>query len=235
MASNNRYYSSEPYNKRDRRSYSGVASKPHSRWPQNNRIELDLKQSRPNNILRLTVLNPQYQVTTEILHYAFSFYGNVVRIVLFERKSIPMAMVEYDTVPGKESFWNLESSSNCSFPSIYSCCSCTWLFKWIRLVLELQQATDWVRLDNKVSCCKQWHLQVVGLHKSRLLQPTIPIFVQRFWILTDVIWKLLPALWLTTNVLQSTCWALFQRSIHGWVFELALERAKRSVIYRTWL
>lgn len=97
MATNIRYLSSEPYNKRDRGNCIGGISKFHSRWSYS-KYDNVIKQSPPNNILRLTILNSIYPVTTETLHYAFSSYGNVLRIVLFEKEEILSAMLEFDAV-----------------------------------------------------------------------------------------------------------------------------------------
>lgn len=104
MSSNSRFHSSEPYNKRDRNNHGGV-SRYQSKWQSNNgnpnANEMDIKQSQPNNILRLTILNCCFQVTTETLHYVFSAYGNVLRIVLFFKNGFPSAMVEFDSVACK--------------------------------------------------------------------------------------------------------------------------------------
>ncbi|XP_031569272.1 heterogeneous nuclear ribonucleoprotein L-like [Actinia tenebrosa] len=55
------------------------------------------QNSPPNKILLVTIINPQYPVTTDILYTIFSKQGAVQRIVIF-RKSGLQAMVEYDTV-----------------------------------------------------------------------------------------------------------------------------------------
>lgn len=58
-----------------------------------------LKISEPNKILRIAIINPQYQLTTDSIHYIFSQYGNVVRIVIFQKTGMN-AMVEYESVEG---------------------------------------------------------------------------------------------------------------------------------------
>ncbi|XP_048586548.1 heterogeneous nuclear ribonucleoprotein L [Nematostella vectensis] len=54
-------------------------------------------ETQPNKILLITIINPQYVVTTDILHTIFSKQGMVQRIVIF-RKSGLQAMVEFDCV-----------------------------------------------------------------------------------------------------------------------------------------
>ncbi|XP_028516245.1 heterogeneous nuclear ribonucleoprotein L [Exaiptasia diaphana] len=55
------------------------------------------EDSPPNHILLVTIINPQYPVTTDILHTIFSKQGAVQRIVVF-RKSGLQAMIEFDCV-----------------------------------------------------------------------------------------------------------------------------------------
>ncbi|KXJ25793.1 Heterogeneous nuclear ribonucleoprotein L [Exaiptasia diaphana] len=57
------------------------------------------EDSPPNHILLVTIINPQYPVTTDILHTIFSKQGAVQRIVVF-RKSGLQAMIEHSHVMG---------------------------------------------------------------------------------------------------------------------------------------
>ena len=63
-----------------------------------------MKPSHPNKILRLTILEMEYEINTETLNYFFSQYGNVLRIVIFGKGGLPGAMVEYDSIEGLNKF-----------------------------------------------------------------------------------------------------------------------------------
>lgn len=104
----------EPYSKRQRRAPgSSRDSDCVGKWSRNPKFELAKvpKQSDPNYILRVTVLNPGYEVTTETLNYLFSQYGNVLRIVLFSKTGLQNAMIEFDSVEGLVNVW-LEHNEN---------------------------------------------------------------------------------------------------------------------------
>ena len=59
------------------------------------------KKSDPNSILRVVVWNSAYEVTTDTLHYLFSLYSGVLRIVLFTQNGLPNGMIEMDSVEGE--------------------------------------------------------------------------------------------------------------------------------------
>lgn len=92
-------HSSEPYKYKTRSSHNSRGTKFASKWndePRDTRI----KPSHPNFILRFTISNAYYRVTTDTLYYVFSKYGNVLRIVIFEKIGIPNGMVEFETLEG---------------------------------------------------------------------------------------------------------------------------------------
>lgn len=61
---------------------------------------MDIQKSRPNNILRIKIINAIYEVTTDTLYFIFSKYGSVQRIVMFMSAGILSAMIEFDSVNG---------------------------------------------------------------------------------------------------------------------------------------
>ena len=65
--------------------------------PSAKRPKMELEPEKPNHILLLTVLNPNYPITCEVLHTICSPIGTVNRIVIF-RKNGMQAMVEFDKV-----------------------------------------------------------------------------------------------------------------------------------------
>lgn len=52
---------------------------------------------KPNHILLLTVLNPQYPITIDVIESVCKLYGEVQRIVIFRKKGV-QAMVEFRNV-----------------------------------------------------------------------------------------------------------------------------------------
>lgn len=95
---NNRY-SNDSYIRRMRSSYNN--SKRDQKFSKDNSMrEFRLKRSQPSNVLRLVVMNACYVVTTETLHFYFTQYGNVLRIVIFEQNGIQNAMIEFDSIQG---------------------------------------------------------------------------------------------------------------------------------------
>ncbi|XP_029653548.1 heterogeneous nuclear ribonucleoprotein L-like [Octopus sinensis] len=68
-----------------------------------------------NHILLFTMLNPQYPIIVEVMHTISSPYGQVQRIVIFEKNSV-QAMVEFESV--KRAKQALHGAD------IYTCC-CT--------------------------------------------------------------------------------------------------------------
>jgi RNA recognition motif-containing protein len=104
MPSYKRSSAVEPYNKRHRTTYSNGRDSGHvEKWTKHHKFEPIKvpKQSDPNYILRVVVWNPAYEVTTETLHYLFSQYGNVLRIVLFTKNGLPNGMIEMDSIESK--------------------------------------------------------------------------------------------------------------------------------------
>jgi len=51
----------------------------------------------PNSILLITVLNILYPVTIEALHQVFSRYGNVLKIVIFEKNAGFQSLIQYSS------------------------------------------------------------------------------------------------------------------------------------------
>lgn len=63
-----------------------------------------LLYSVPNRVLKIVIHDYQIEVTTYSLYYVFSYYGLVLRIILFNKNGMKCAMVEYDSVEGKKLF-----------------------------------------------------------------------------------------------------------------------------------
>lgn len=101
MAPNKRYKSTTPYDVTLRPSNNSnrSGSRLENSIISNNE---NLKASRPNKVLRLTIQNPCEQTTTQMIFHAFSVYGRVVRIVLWNTQSLycQNGMVEYDCIEG---------------------------------------------------------------------------------------------------------------------------------------
>ncbi|GFQ66336.1 heterogeneous nuclear ribonucleoprotein L [Trichonephila clavata] len=51
-------------------------------------------EEKPNHILLITVINPAYPITTDVIHTICSPSGKVLRIVIFKKNGV-QAMVEY--------------------------------------------------------------------------------------------------------------------------------------------
>lgn len=51
----------------------------------------------PNHILLITVINPAYPITCEVIHTICQPHGKVLRIVIFKKNGI-QAMVEFDSI-----------------------------------------------------------------------------------------------------------------------------------------
>lgn len=61
------------------------------------KIEKKLNEEEPNKIILFTIINPQYAITTEVMHTICSPHGNVLRIVIFKKYGV-QAMVEFDSI-----------------------------------------------------------------------------------------------------------------------------------------
>jgi len=61
------------------------------------KIEKKAVEEEPNKIILLTIINPQYAITTDVMHTICSPHGNVCRIVIFKKYGV-QAMVEFDTI-----------------------------------------------------------------------------------------------------------------------------------------
>ncbi|KAK8385409.1 hypothetical protein O3P69_016316 [Scylla paramamosain] len=51
----------------------------------------------PNHVLLMTILNPAYPITVDVIHTICQPYGNVLRIVIFKKNGV-QAMVEFDGI-----------------------------------------------------------------------------------------------------------------------------------------
>lgn len=102
-----RSHHGEPYHKRSRTSYQYSSDSEYStKWSKLRKFDTiktpkPIKASEPNSILRVTIWDPAYEVTTETLYYLFSQYGMVIRIVLFMKNGLPNGMIEMDSVEGE--------------------------------------------------------------------------------------------------------------------------------------
>jgi len=72
----------------------------------------------PNHILLFTILNPQYAITTDVIHKITGPYGQVQRIVIFKKNGV-QAMVEFDSVDSAQ-----RAKQSLNGADIYSGC-CT--------------------------------------------------------------------------------------------------------------
>lgn len=54
-------------------------------------------EEKPNHILLITVMNPAYPITTDVIHTICSPSGKVLRIVIFKKNGV-QAMVEFDSL-----------------------------------------------------------------------------------------------------------------------------------------
>ncbi|XP_071520730.1 heterogeneous nuclear ribonucleoprotein L isoform X5 [Panulirus ornatus] len=52
---------------------------------------------QPNHVLLMTILNPAYPITVDVVHTICQPYGNVLRIVIFKKNGV-QAMVEFDGI-----------------------------------------------------------------------------------------------------------------------------------------
>lgn len=51
----------------------------------------------PNHVILMTIINPAYPITVDVIHTICQPYGNVLRIVIFKKNGV-QCMVEYETV-----------------------------------------------------------------------------------------------------------------------------------------
>ncbi|XP_035214081.1 heterogeneous nuclear ribonucleoprotein L-like isoform X2 [Stegodyphus dumicola] len=58
-------------------------------------------EEKPNHILLITVINPAYPITTDVIHTICSPSGKVLRIVIFKKNGV-QAMVEFDSLEAAE-------------------------------------------------------------------------------------------------------------------------------------
>ncbi|XP_066953931.1 heterogeneous nuclear ribonucleoprotein L isoform X20 [Macrobrachium rosenbergii] len=70
----------------------------------------------PNHILLMTILNPAYPITVDVIHTICQPFGNVLRIVIFKKNGV-QAMVEFDGVEtatrAKENLQGADIYSGC--------------------------------------------------------------------------------------------------------------------------
>ena len=95
----------EPYYKRSKTMYNRAKDSEFiPKWGRPRKFDTPMKapkKSDPNSILRVVVWNSAYEVTTDTLHYLFSQYSSVLRIVLFTQNGLPNGMIEMDSVEGE--------------------------------------------------------------------------------------------------------------------------------------
>lgn len=86
------YDSEGSYNKRMRTdvNYSGS----NERFGDNPRRK---EPEKPNHILLLTVVNPAYPITVDVIQSVCKLYGEVIRIVIFRKRGV-QAMVEFNNI-----------------------------------------------------------------------------------------------------------------------------------------
>ncbi|XP_014661989.1 PREDICTED: heterogeneous nuclear ribonucleoprotein L-like isoform X2 [Priapulus caudatus] len=57
----------------------------------------DFEKNKPNQVLLMTILNPAYPITTDVVQKICAQFGEVQRIVIFKKNGV-QAMVEFDSV-----------------------------------------------------------------------------------------------------------------------------------------
>ncbi|XP_064484874.1 heterogeneous nuclear ribonucleoprotein L-like isoform X2 [Ornithodoros turicata] len=74
------------------------------------------EEENPNHILLMTILNPAYPITVDVIHTISSPSGKVLRIVIFKKNGV-QAMVEFDSVDSatraKQSLHGADIYSGC--------------------------------------------------------------------------------------------------------------------------
>lgn len=76
----------------------------------------DMEPEKPNHIILITIMNPAYPITVDVLHTICSPNGQVLRLVIFKKNGV-QAMVEFDSVESaaraKESLQGADIYSGC--------------------------------------------------------------------------------------------------------------------------
>jgi heterogeneous nuclear ribonucleoprotein L len=62
-----------------------------------NRGKGEREEQEPNHILLMTILNPMYPITVDVIHTISSASGKVLRIVIFKKNGV-QAMVEFESI-----------------------------------------------------------------------------------------------------------------------------------------
>ncbi|XP_054718139.1 LOW QUALITY PROTEIN: heterogeneous nuclear ribonucleoprotein L-like [Uloborus diversus] len=108
-------------------------------------------EEKPNHILLITVMNPAYPITTDVIHTICSPSGKVLRIVIFKKNGV-QAMVEFDSLEAAERA--KQSLNGCD---IYSgCCTLKIEFaKPTRLNVYKNDNESWDYTNNTLSIGKQ--------------------------------------------------------------------------------
>ncbi|CAN7943812.1 unnamed protein product, partial [Ixodes hexagonus] len=60
----------------------------------NNQRGRGQEEEKPNHVLLMTILNPAYPITVDVIHTISTPSGKVMRIVIFKKNGV-QAMVEY--------------------------------------------------------------------------------------------------------------------------------------------
>lgn len=87
-----------------------------SNYNYNNRGGRSQEEEKPNHILLITIINPSYPITVDVIHTICSPNGKVLRIVIFKKNGV-QAMVEFDCIESatraKESLNGADIYSGC--------------------------------------------------------------------------------------------------------------------------
>jgi len=71
---------------------------------------------QPNHVILMTIINPAYPITVDVIHTITQPYGNVLRIVIFKKNGV-QCMVEFETVEmatiAKEALQGADIYSGC--------------------------------------------------------------------------------------------------------------------------
>ncbi|CAL4059557.1 unnamed protein product [Meganyctiphanes norvegica] len=105
----------------------------------------------PNHVLLMTILNPAYPITVDVIHTICQPYGNVLRIVIFKKNGV-QAMVEFDSLDTAT-----RSREGLQGADIYSGC-CTLRIEYAKptkLNVYKNDAESWDFTNPNVGAAKQ--------------------------------------------------------------------------------
>lgn len=129
----------------------------------------EMRRTAPNRVLKVIIHDCQIEVTTFSLYYVFSYYGLVLRIVLFDKLGQKYAMVEYDSIEG-EKFQEISIVDKMliQFSELFSCLTSSRLSQRLPHVLHMQQARSGILMDAPAQRVQKRRDEKLGFHTSTL-------------------------------------------------------------------